>query len=187
MSSAAEVVHSRTVYGFWVYLMTDCILFGVLFATFVVLHPNTYNKELFSLPFVLAETLILLVSSFTCGFLPGAMRENNRHKALFWFAVTFLLGAAFVTLELTEFTKLVREGNSWQKSGYFSGFFTLVGTHGFHISVGLLWMIVLMAQIGFRGFNDANIKRVDCFRLFWHFLDVVWIFIFTFVYLLEAM
>lgn len=183
-----EETYSKTVFGFWVYLMTDCILFASLFATYAVLHNNTNGgpaaSDLFSLPFALAETLILLTSSFTCGLLLLATQKLEKFKALSWLGVTFLLGASFLALELTEFTHLVREGNSWQRSAFLSSFFTLVATHGLHITSGLIWMIVMTFQIFFNGINAEVLRRIACFSLFWHFLDVIWIFIFTIVYLM---
>ena len=180
--------YSMSLFGFWVYLMTDCVLFGCLFATYAVLHNNTFGgpsgKELFSLPFVLKETMVLLVSSFTCGLAMLAARRKAKNAVIGWFCVTFLLGVAFLWLELSEFTKFVHEGNSWERSGFLSSFFTLVGTHGCHITVGLFWMVVFVVQFWRQGFNMNTLKRLTCLSLFWHFLDVVWIFIFTLVYLM---
>ena len=180
--------YSNTLFGFWVYLMTDCILFGVLFATYAVLHDNTFGgpsgREIFSLPFVLIETLILLTSSFTCGLGMLAAHANDKKKVIIAFGITFLLGVAFLAMELTEFTQLVQEGNSWQRSGFLSAFFTLVSTHGLHITMGLIWMIVLIAPIFRHGITFVTLRRLGCLSLFWHFLDVVWIFIFTIVYLM---
>jgi cytochrome o ubiquinol oxidase subunit 3 len=174
--------------GFWTYIMTDCILFGVLFATYAVLHDNTFGgpsaKDLFEAPFALAETLVLLVSSFCCGLSEVGARENNKKKVLFWLSITFLLGISFLVMEGMEFVKFVKMGASWERSGFLSAFFTLVGTHGCHISVGLLWMAVMMFQVVFKGFNMYTMRRLACLRLFWHFLDVVWIFIFTLVYMM---
>jgi cytochrome o ubiquinol oxidase subunit 3 len=185
-----EETYSKTILGFWIYLMTDCVLFGTLFATYAVLHNNTNGgpsaAELFSLPFALAETLILLTSSFTCGLVLLAKRNYQKIHAMALLGVTLLLGMAFLALELTEFTHLVREGNSWQRSAFLSAFFTLVGTHGLHISFGLLWIIVLIFQLFFNGFTAAVIRRITCFALFWHFLDLIWVFIFTVVYLMGA-
>jgi cytochrome o ubiquinol oxidase subunit 3 len=180
----------KTSFGFWVYLMTDCVLFASLFATYAVLHNNTFGgpsgRELFGLPFVLAETVILLTSSFTAGLGLLAARAGSKRAALALFAITFVLGAAFLGLELYEFAELVHEGNSWQRSGFLSAFFTLVGTHGGHITAGLIWMAVLMGKILRHGLNPTNIKRLGLLTMFWHFLDVVWIFIFTMVYLMGA-
>ena len=180
--------HIRTVFGFWVYIMSDCALFASLFATFAVLHQNTFGgpgaRELFSLPFVLFETIILLTSSFTAGL--GLLSANHARKnqTIFWFAVTLLLGLSFLALELIEFAKLVGEGNGWQRSGFLSAFFTLVGTHGAHVLSGSLWMIVLMAQTFIDGITPVTLRRLTCLSLFWHFLDIVWIFIFSIVYLM---
>jgi cytochrome o ubiquinol oxidase subunit 3 len=181
---------SRSLFGFWVYLMTDCVLFASLFATFAVLRNNTFGgpggKELFSLPYVLTETLILLTSSFSCGLATLAARRGRKQQTLLWLGLTFLLGAAFLGMELTEFHHLAAEGNSWRRSGFLSAFFTLVGTHGLHITAGLTWMAVMMFKIARKGLYDANLRRLTMLSMFWHFLDVVWIFIFTVVYLMGA-
>jgi len=194
MSEAVAVERkqdTRTIFGFWVYLMTDCVLFASLFATFAVLRNNTFGgpggDELFSLPFVLAETLILLTSSFTCGLAMLAAQRKDKRMVLIWFGVTFLLGLAFLTMEVTEFSHLVAEGNSWRRNAFLSSFFTLVGTHGLHITVGLLWMIVMMAQVFTKGLKDNVVRRLTLLSMFWHFLDIVWIFIFTIVYLAGAL
>ena len=180
--------YSKTMFGFWVYLMTDCILFATLFATYAVLHNSTYGgpgaHELFSLPFALTETLILLTSSFTCGLTMLAVESRDKNKVLMWIGITFLLGLSFIAMEFAEFKNLVHEGNSWQRSAFLSSFFTLVGTHGLHITTGLLWMVVLLVQILRRNLSPAILRRLTCFRLFWHFLDLVWVFIFTIVYLI---
>lgn len=180
--------YSMTTFGFWVYLMTDCMLFATLFATYMVLHNNTFGgpsaRDLFDLPYVLAETFALLFSSFTSGLAKLAMIRNSKKGVIGWFAVTFLLGFTFVALEGYEFTQMVLAGHSWKISGFLSGYFTLVGTHGLHVSCGLLWMAFMMVQVWKWGLNAVTLKRLNCLRLFWHFLDVVWIFIFTFVYLM---
>ena len=186
----SDEVYSRTYFGFWTYLMTDCVLFATLFATYAVLHNNTYGgpsaRELFSLPFALSETLILLTSSFTCGLALLGAPCNKKGKVIGWFVVTFLLGASFIAMECHEFSRLVHEGNSWRANAFLSSYFTLVATHGLHVCMGLLWMVVLLIPVVRRGLRPVSIKRLTCLRLFWHFLDVVWIFIFTFVYLMGA-
>ncbi|HVI60938.1 MAG TPA: cytochrome o ubiquinol oxidase subunit III [Candidatus Saccharimonadales bacterium] len=191
LRNAQAETESKAVFGFWLYLMTDCVLFATLFATFVVLRHNTFGgppgSELFDLKFALAETLILLTSSFVCGLGILAARRRRQGQVLIWFGLAFLLGVAFLTLELSEFRHLAAEGNSWRRSGFLSAFFTLVGTHGLHITVGLLWMATLMVQIARRGLKTANVRRLTLLSLFWHFLDVVWIFIFTVVYLMGAL
>lgn len=180
--------YDRTVFGFWIYLMTDCVLFATLFATYAVLHNNTFggpsSRDLFSLHTALAETLVLLASTFTCGLAMTAADQKKKTWVLFFFGLTFLLGASFVTLELTEFVDFVREGNSWERNAFLSAFFTLVGTHGFHVSCGLIWMLVMMGHVMFRGLTIPTMRRLTCLSLFWHFLDVIWILLFTFVYLL---
>lgn len=181
-------VYSKTVLGFWIYLMTDCILFASLFATYAVLHNNTFGgpsaRELFSLPLPFAETMFLLFSSVTCGLAVLAAVSNRKQRALLWLSITLLLGMSFITIELTEFTHLVNEGNSWRRSAFLSSFFTLVGTHGLHVTTGLLWISVMIAQLYAYGITIATFRRLVLFSLFWHFLDLVWIFIFTFVYLI---
>ncbi len=190
MSQTMADAESKTIFGFWVYIMTDCVLFASLFATFAVLRSNTYGgpsgADIFSLPFVLTETLILLTSSFTAGLAMLSARQRNKKMVFGWFAVTFLLGLAFLGLEINEFSRLATEGNSWRRSGFLSAFFTLVGTHGLHITAGLLWMAVLLPQVLRRGLTVSNIRKLTCLVLFWHFLDIVWIFIFTIVYLMGA-
>lgn len=182
---------SKTIFGFWVYLMTDCVLFASLFATYAVLQGNTFGgpdgRELFSMPFVLTETIILLTSSFTAGLALLAMQSRNKQQVLLWLAVTFALGVAFLSMEISEFAQLIAEGNSWQRSGFLSAFFTLVATHGLHIATGLLWLLVVFAQVIRKGFTASSVQRITLFSLFWHFLDVVWIFIFTIVYLMGAL
>ncbi len=189
LSHQAET-DSKTVFGFWVYIMTDCVLFASLFATYAVLQHNSYGgptgQELFSLPFVLTETLILLTSSYTCGLAMLAVRRGAKSQVLAWFAVTMLLGLAFLGMELNEFHKLAAEGHSWRASGFMSAFFTLVGTHGLHITTGLLWMTVLMKQLWSKGLVATTVRRLTLLSLFWHFLDIVWIFIFSVVYLVGA-
>ncbi len=188
---AASHHDDKTTFGFWVYLMTDCILFATLFATYAVLHNKTFGgpgaPELFSLPFVLTETLILLTSSFTAGLATLATHAGKKVQVLAWLAVTFLLGVAFLTMELTEFSHLIAEGNSWARSGFLSAFFTLVGTHGLHITAGLIWMGTLMVQVMRRGLEAPVVRRLTLLSLFWHFLDIIWIFIFTIVYLMGVL
>jgi len=177
-----------TVLGFWMYLMTDCVFFAAFFATYAVLHNNTFggpsSRELFSLSTAFIETMILLCSSVTCGMAMLAALRGKKNQIIAWLAVTFLLGASFMALELHEFTHLVESGNSWTRSAFLSSFFALVGTHGLHVSIGLLWMFVVTMQVFYWGVTVDTFRRLVVFSLFWHFLDVVWIFIFTFVYLM---
>ncbi len=188
MNTAVNSQRDKYYYGFLLYILSDCLLFASLFATYAVLHNNTAEGpmagDIFSLPFVLLETILLLSSSFTAGLAILSMYRGNKNDTLGWLVATFALGAGFIALELSEFIKLVLEGSSWHASGFLSAFFTLVGTHGLHVTMGLIWMIVLMVQIYMRGFTPTIERRFLCLTLFWHFLDVVWIFIFSFVYLL---
>lgn len=180
--------YARTLIGFWVYIMTDCILFSVLFTTYVVLHNATFggptSHEIFDLSTALTETLILLASSFTSGIALLAAHNKKKVQVLFWIAITFVLGAAFLAIELREFISFVQEGHDWTRSAFLSAFFTLVGTHGAHITVGLVWMLVLIGQLAARDLDIPRLRRLACWSMFWHFLDVVWIFIFTIVYLM---
>lgn len=192
-SSQAMNSHSssdKTMFGFWMYIMTDCMLFATLFATYAVLRNNTAGgpsgSELFSLPFVLIETLILLTSSFTIGLSLLAAHRGKKNLALTWLIITGVLGLVFIGMELHEFSNLVHEGYDWQRSAFLSAFFTLVGTHGLHISVGLIWISVVSVYIAKRGLTGSTVKRLGLLSMFWHFLDIVWIFIFTIVYLLGA-
>lgn len=180
----------KSLLGFWIYLMTDCVLFASLFATFAVLRNNTFGgpggDELFSLDFALVETLILLTSSFTCGLAMLAVHKKDKSKTMIWLATTFLLGLVFVGMEFSEFRQLAIEGNSWRRSGFLSAFYTLVGTHGLHIITGLIWIAVMLKRVMSSGLSTVNVKRLLLLSMFWHFLDIIWIFIFTIVYLLGA-
>lgn len=186
--SERQEADSKSIFGFWVYIMTDCVLFASLFATYAVLRNNTFGgpsgHELFSAPYVLAETLVLLTSSFTCGLGILAARQKSKALTQLWLAITFLLGLTFLLLELHEFRDLVIHGNSWRRSGFLSAFFTLVGTHGLHITAGLIWMTTLGARIWNRGLTHKNVRQLTMLSMFWHFLDIVWIFIFTIVYMM---
>jgi cytochrome o ubiquinol oxidase subunit 3 len=188
LSKEERAADDKTLFGFWLYIMTDCVLFASLFATYAVLHRNTAGGaggiDLFQLPTVLTETLLLLTSSFTAGLAMLAVHKRRKAQTLLWFAITFALGVAFLIIEITEFRHLVHEGNDWSRSAFLSSFFTLVGTHGAHITVGLLWMAALLTKLWQRGFTRPVVRRLAMLSYFWHFLDVVWIFIFTIVYLM---
>jgi cytochrome o ubiquinol oxidase subunit 3 len=180
-----------TLLGFWIYLMSDCLIFACLFATYAVLGRNyaggPSGAELFELPLVALNTAFLLLSSITYGF---AMLESQRKRlraALFWLAVTGLFGAAFLSLELYEFNHLIHEGAGPQRSGFLTAFFALVGTHGLHVTFGIVWLVTLMFQLGRHGLTPENRRRLMCLSMFWHFLDVVWIGVFTFVYLMGVL
>ena len=179
-----------TMLGFWLYLMSDCLIFASLFACYAV-YGHAYAAgpspaDLFELPTVALNTAMLLLSSITYGFAMLCMEKGGRAATIFWMAVTATFGMGFVYLELNEFAHLIHEGAGPQRSAFLSSFFTLVGTHGLHVSVGILWMFVLMAQVAWKGLIPDNKRRLMCLSLFWHFLDVVWIGVFSFVYLINA-
>ncbi len=177
-------------YGFWIFILSDFILFSGFFATYAVLVGETAGgpsgRDLFDLPLVAWETAALLLSSFTCGMAGVAMLARNA----WWFqvamAVTAVLGAVFLSLEVSEFVHLIGDGNGPQRSAFLSAFFALVGCHGLHVTLGLVWLTTMMAQVWAKGFREDAIRRVRCFMLFWHALDIIWVALFTTVYLLGA-
>ena len=181
---------ASTMFGFWLYLMSDCLIFAMLFAAYGVYGRSTAGgpnpHQLFELPTVAVNTAMLLFSSITYGFAMIATDEGRRRATLGWMGVTALFGAAFVGLELTEFRHLIAEGAGPGRSAFLSSFFTLVGTHGLHVTFGLIWMAVLTVQVSRRGLIADNVRRLQCLSMFWHFLDVVWIGVFTFVYLMGS-
>jgi cytochrome o ubiquinol oxidase subunit 3 len=178
---------TTTVFGFWMYLMTDLVLFASLFAVFAVLRGPQFGgtsiQNIFSLPYVLIETLLLLTSSFTCGVALLFAREGHTRGTLVWLCATLALGTAFVIMEVSEFSNLIAKGQGPSQNGFLSAYFTLVGTHGTHVAVGLLWLLALIIAITKRGLSRGNMRKLALFSMFWHFLDIVWIFIFTIVYL----
>lgn len=182
------MTNDRTVFGFWLYIMSDCLLFASLFATFAVLRGATFGgptpSELFSLPFVFFETMVLLTSSFTVGIAMLLMYEGKARAALQLLLVTLALGLTFVALEIYEFREFILAGHSWRANAFLSSFFGLVGTHGLHVTLGSVWMVVLIAHLLLKGISEGLVRKMLCLTLFWHFLDIIWIFIFTFVYLL---
>ncbi len=179
---------ASTLLGFWIYLMSDCLIFAMLFATFGVLGASYAGGPepgaLFDLKLVGLNTALLLVSSLTYGFGMLAMAHGRVAQAQAWLLATGLLGLGFVGVELHEFSHLFAEGATPQRSAFLSSFFTLVGTHGLHVTLGLVWLATLMTQVALRGLTAANRRRLMCLSMFWHFLDVIWIGVFTFVYLL---
>ena len=180
-----------TLLGFWLYLMSDCLIFAVLFAVFAVLGKSyaagPSGADLFDLPLVAVNTGFLLFSSITYGMAMIAMNHGKKQHLLIWLAVTGLFGAAFLGLELYEFAHLIHEGAGPQRSAFLSAFFTLVGTHGLHVTFGIVWLVTLMLQVSKHGLIKENKRRLICLSMFWHFLDVVWIGVFTFVYLMGSM
>jgi cytochrome o ubiquinol oxidase subunit 3 len=174
-------------FGFWLFLLSDIVIFASLFAAYSVLADKTVGGpsgvQLFDRGRVFIETACLLASSFTCGLFSIAIERRNLAGALLGAAITFLLGAAFIALEVSEFSRMVAIGAGPTRSAFLSAFFTLVGTHGLHVTSGLLWLLVMMAQIATLGFRPMVVRRIYCFSLFWHALDIVWIGVFTIVYL----
>ena len=186
-----EIEHADTVaiqtFGFWIYLMSDLILFATLFATFAVLGGayagGPTGKELFDLPYLLGETLFLLFSSVTCGLVMLAVHDGKKRSVLIGLAVTFLLGLGFVSMEINEFHGMIAAGHGPDRSAFLSSFFTLVGTHGIHVTFGLIWMAVVIAQVAVKGLTSPVQSRLMRLSMFWHFLDIIWIGIFSIVYL----
>jgi cytochrome o ubiquinol oxidase subunit 3 len=180
-------VYEQRAFGFWLYLMSDAIIFSLLFATYAVMVPNNAGgptgKTLFSLSNAFGETLLLLFSSITFGFATLAMKSDKRAGILAWLLVTFVLGLGFVGLEIREFYGLVQVGAGPDRSGFLSAFFTLVGTHGLHVSFGLIWILVMASQVVIKGLTVPVASRFMRLGLFWHFLDIVWVGIFSVVYL----
>lgn len=183
--------HNGTLLGFWIYLMSDCFIFAALFACNAVLGTSyaggPTGAQVLDLPGLAVNTALLLVSSVTFGFAMLSMARENKRAMLGWLALSGLLAAAFVGLEIHEFVGMIAEGAGPDRSAFLSSFFTLVGTHGLHVSVGILWLIVLMVQLGKHGLNEANIRRLRCLSMFWHFLDLVWVGVFSYVYLVGVL
>jgi len=177
-----------TALGFWIYLMSDCLIFAVLFAVFGVLGGNYAAgpgpRDLFDLNLVALNTSMLLLSSITYGFAMLAMVKGKVSHTQIWLAITGLFGLAFLSIEIHEFAGMIAEGATPQRSAFLSSFFTLVGTHGLHVTFGTVWLVTLMVQVWRHGLIVANRRRLMCLSMFWHFLDVVWIGVFTFVYLM---
>lgn len=179
---------NSTLFGFWLYLMSDCLIFAMLFATFGVLGRNYAGgpspATLFELPTVAINTSMLLLSSITYGFAMLEMARGKKTATLLWLVITGLFGVAFVTLELQEFAHFIHDGATPQRSAFLSSFFALVGTHGLHVTCGVIWLVTLMVQVLKRGLDPVMQRRLMCLSLFWHFLDIIWIGVFSFVYLI---
>ena len=194
-TTAEQVEHHDTLanqsFGFWLYIMSDLVVFAALFATYIVLGRNyaggPTGKELFHLPYVFGETLLLLTSSATYGLAMLALHEDKKESVLKWLIGTFILGFGFVTMEMYEFHKLISEGYGPDRSAFLSAFFTLVGTHGAHVLCGLIWMAVMAGQIVANGLKTPVQSRLLRLSIFWHFLDIVWVGVFTVVYLMGVL
>lgn len=190
MSSSHEETASKTLFGFWTFIMSDFVFFSALFSTYAVLSPNTAGgpsgAQIFNLQHALIQTLLLLASSFAAGPAVLAAYQKKPALAVLWLLISLLLGIFFFVLEIGDFSRLIHEGHGWERSAFLSAFFNLVATHGLHVLIGLLWMVVLIVLIIRRGITPVLLRRITCLRLFWHFVNIVWIFIFTFVYLLGA-
>jgi cytochrome o ubiquinol oxidase subunit 3 len=178
-------------FGFWIFLLSDIVMFSALFASYAVLAKATAGgptgAELFNLRTAAMETAFLLLSSYSCGLMSLAINSRHQLGILFGAVVTFLLGAAFLNLELREFSDMIAAGAGPQRSAFLSAFFTLVGCHGLHVAIGLAWLVLMMVQLSFRGFAGVVVRRMLCFSLFWHALDIIWVLIFTIVYLMGVL
>ncbi|MEG3767570.1 cytochrome o ubiquinol oxidase subunit III [Alteromonas sp. 14N.309.X.WAT.G.H12] len=197
MSTVATDMHhehehheNNNVFGFWIYLMTDCLLFASFFATYAVLFMNTAGgvsgKDIFELDFVAVETAALLLSSITFGFSMICAHKQNKGGTLLWLVVTWAFGAVFIGMEIYEFHHLIEHGNGPQTSAFLTAFFSLVGLHGLHVTSGLIWMTIMIIEVLRRGLGNQTVTRLSALSLFWHFLDIVWICVFTVVYLMGA-
>ena len=175
-------------FGFWIFLLSDIVMFSVLFAAYAVLVRATAvsaaGAQLFNQVSVAIETACLLISSYTCGMMSLAASARRRDQTYVFAAITFVLGAAFLCLEAHEFADMIARGGTPQRSAFLSAFFTLVGCHGLHVAAGLVWLGVMMAQIAVRAFRASVERRLLCFALFWHALDIIWVWLFTAVYLI---
>jgi cytochrome o ubiquinol oxidase subunit III len=175
-------------YGFWLFLLSDIVMFSALFASYAVLVNSTAGgatgAQLFNQVTVAIETACLLASSYTCGLMSLAISERRRLSTYFLAALTFALGAAFLALEIREFVDMIARGATPQRSAFLSAFFALVGCHGLHVAAGLTWLTVMMAQVAVKGFRANVERRLLCFALFWHALDIIWVALFSVVYLM---
>jgi cytochrome o ubiquinol oxidase subunit III len=178
-------------FGFWIFLLSDIVMFSALFASYAVLAKATAGgptgAQLFNLRTAAMETAFLLLSSYSCGLMSLAINSRQHFGTFFGAVVTFLLGAAFLNLELREFHDMIAMGATPQRSAFLSAFFTLVGCHGLHVAIGLVWLVLMMVQLSFRGFQGVVVRRLHCFSLFWHALDIIWVLIFTIVYLMGVL
>ncbi len=182
--------YSKTTFGFWLYLVTDFVLFGSLFAVYIVLQKKTFGgpsaSDLFHLPFNLFQSVILLVCSFTSGIAGGYAHRREKSKTIIFFMITFLLGLCFLSTEFMEFARVIKNGNDWKQSAFLSSYFTLIGTHAVHVIFALLWTLVLILPTLRFGITLTGLRRLTCLRMFWQFINIVWVFIFTIVYLMRG-
>ncbi len=178
--------YSKTIFGFWVYLLSDFLLFGALFASYMVLRTSTFGgpsgHDIFNLPAALSQAILLLTSSLTSGLAGAMAHRKNIAWTLILFTITGIIGIFFIERQIEEFTKLVHAGYGWQKSAFLSMFFTLVGTHTLHMLFAILWTIALLIPVCLQGINLISIRRLTCLRMFWQFLNIIWVFIFAIVY-----
>lgn len=181
---------SKVIFGFWIFVLSDAILFATLFAAYVVLQNNIFGginiTQVATLPFVLTQTLLLLTSSFTYGMGMVSLRKNCKNKMMPWLLITLVLGLIFVGMEFNQFANLINNGYSWKNSAFLSAYFSLVGLQGLHVATALLWLVILMIQLTKQNVTITMKTRFSCFGLFWDFLNIVWVFIFTIVYLMGA-
>ena len=181
-------LYSRTTFGFWIYLLTDFVLFGTLFATYAVLRHSTFGgpsvRDLFDVPYTLAPAMILLMSSLTVGLGSAMAHRKDKRWTMILFWLTFLFGALFLCMQFSDMARLVYNGAGWERSAFLSAYFTLVGTHAVHVVFGLLWILVLLYPVWREGITPVSLRRLTCLKMFWQFLNIIWIFIFSFVYLL---
>jgi cytochrome o ubiquinol oxidase subunit 3 len=182
-------LYSRTIFGFWLFILTDFVLFGALFATFIVLRDKTHGGpgafELFNIDFALSQSILSLIASFTAGLGGAAVHRKDKKMTLIFFGLTFLFALLFMGFEIADCNRLIAMGHSWDKSAFLSAFYTIIATHGIHVSLGLLWIIVLLIPLIKEEINHESIQRLSCLRMFFQFLNIIWIFIFTIVYFLN--
>ncbi len=183
--------YAKTTFGFWLYLVSDFVLFGAIFAVYIVLQGQTFGgpgaKELFHLPFNLMQSFVMLFIALTSGMAGAYAHREDKNKSLLLFLVTFVLGIVFLSMECAEFSRLYSNGHTWKESAFLSSYYTLIGTHAAHVALALLFSLVFILQTYFWGLNDMTLRRLTCLRMFWQFINVVWVFIFSIVYLLGGL
>lgn len=183
MNTASHDHSSKTIFGFWIYLLTDFVLFATILAAYFVLHSKIAG-DLLPLSFTLMQTLLLLTCSFTSGLANVAAHLQNKKETIVLFLFTFLFGFIFLWMEYNGFSLLIHTGRGWETSAFLSAYFTLLGTHGLHVIFALLWILVLLPPVFLHGITPVSLQRLTCLRMFWQFLTVIWVGIFTMVYLM---